>query len=65
MANELTTRCQALLEELGLISEGSAITATALTGGVASDIAKVTTETTTYCVTVSYTHLTLPTIYSV
>ena len=50
MANELTTRCQALLEELGLISEGSAITATALTGGVASDIAKVTTETKTYCV---------------
>ena len=50
MADELTSRCQALLEELGLIATGSVITATALTGGVASDIAKVTTGTETYCV---------------
>ena len=50
MSNPLQDRCHALLQELGLIEAHDAITATALTGGVASDIAHVQAGGHDYCV---------------
>ena len=50
MRNPLENQCAALLLELGLITAADDIHATALTGGVASDIAKVTVGNKTYCV---------------
>ena len=50
MANTLQDRCHRLMVELGLIEPQDAITATALTGGVASDIAHVQAANHDYCV---------------
>ena len=50
MSEPLQQRCHRLLTELGLIAEQDAITATALTGGVASDIAHVQAGGHDYCV---------------
>ena len=54
MQDNLQTRCTRLLQELALLPEGASCTATPLSGGVASDIAKVSVtdgnENTDYCV---------------
>jgi len=55
MSAEFTDRCRALLAELGLIEAGAVLSVQPLSGGVASDIAKVTTfggagSETSYCV---------------
>ena len=50
MENTLQDRCHRLMVELGLIEPQDAITATALTGGVASDIAHVQAADHDYCV---------------
>ena len=47
---ELARRCERLLTTLDLMPDGGALKAEALTGGVASDIAKVTVNETIYCV---------------
>ena len=48
--NNLQKRCEQLLGELGLLPKGASCIATALTGGVASDIAKVSVNDKVYCV---------------
>jgi len=45
----LSTRCTALLTELGLLPSGESVSVTPLTGGVASDIVKLTVGNKTYC----------------
>ena len=50
MTDPLLNRCKIILEELGLLPEDAAVTVTPLTGGVASDIAKVMVNDTPYCV---------------
>ena len=50
MSASLQQRCHALLSELGLIETTQRITATPLTGGVASDIAHVRVDDKDYCV---------------
>ena len=50
MEPSLQERCRTLMVELGLIEPQDAITATALTGGVASDIAHVQAANHDYCV---------------
>lgn len=50
MSQQLQDRCRALLEELHLIKAGEALSVTALTGGVASDIAHVKRGDHDYCV---------------
>ena len=50
MSEPLQDRCRALLEELGLINSDVPISVTALTGGVASDIAHVQVGSQDYCV---------------
>lgn len=49
-ANSLEGRCSEILRELGLLALGDKITCTPLSGGVASDIARVSTQDTTYCI---------------
>ena len=48
-SDKLSTNCQALLLELGLSQDGESISVTPLTGGVASDIAKITASDKTFC----------------
>ena len=48
--DELQDRCKALLTELGIIHPDQAISVSPLTGGVASDIARVETADRIYCV---------------
>lgn len=48
--DDFAERCQRLLLELGLISAAEAITVKPLTGGVASDIALITTDRMPLCV---------------
>ena len=54
MQDNLQTRCTLLLQELALLAEGASCNATPLSGGVASDIAKVSVtyenQITDYCV---------------
>ena len=50
MSNALQDRCHKLMVELGLIEAKDTIKATALTGGVASDIAHVQAANHDYCV---------------
>ena len=50
MEDTLQIRCKTLLTELGLLPEGAPCHAVALTGGVASDIAKVSVDGKDYCV---------------
>ena len=50
MDTSLELRCRRLLNELGLIGTDDALVVEPLSGGVASDIAKVTTQNETYCV---------------
>lgn len=50
MSQDISTRSQELLAELGLIQPDENITATPLTGGVASDIAHIRTSHHEYCV---------------
>lgn len=46
----LEHRCRALVQDLGLAKEGAAISVDRLTGGVASDIARVTVGDRVFCV---------------
>lgn len=50
MATALRQRCEDLIAELGLADPGSITDVRPLTGGVASDIAKVTTQDQTFCI---------------
>ena len=50
MAETLNERCRSLLTDLGLMSGGDTFTVEPLSGGVASDIAKVSVKGVSYCV---------------
>lgn len=50
MSNTLSQKCRALLAELHLISADTKITVQPLSGGVASDIARIDTDNSTWCV---------------
>ena len=50
MPDTLQIRCEHLLAEIGLLPEGVSCVATPLTGGVASDIAKVSVEDKDFCI---------------
>ena len=50
MADELEQRCRSLLTDLGLMSCGDTFSVEPLSGGVASDIAKVSVNDDAYCV---------------
>jgi len=50
MSNTLTRKCHALLTELHLIAPDTDIAVQPLTGGVASDIARIDTQDSTWCV---------------
>ena len=50
MEQTLGYRCRALVRDLGLASDDASITVERLTGGVASDIARVTVDGHDYCV---------------
>ena len=50
MADELEQRCRSLLTDLGLMSRGDSVSVAPLSGGVASDIAKVSVNDDVYCV---------------